>query len=236
VKQRWAAQLDRIAKAALAAGREPQDVCLIAVSKRQDVEKIRQAYEAGQRDFGENYVQELLSKAEALRELEGIRWHLIGHLQSNKARQVAAVVHTVHTVSNLKLVRELSARVAQKRPPDPADASGAIAQLRVLLEVNISGEESKSGCAPAQTAEIAQAVDDSPHLTLRGLMTVPPHHEDPRAARPYFERLAELRDELGGAERLPELSMGMSADAEVAISCGATMVRIGTAIFGARSD
>lgn len=226
-----AEQRVRLAEAARASGRDPASVRLIAVSKRQDVSKITAAYDAGQRDFGENYVQELVKKAVELAHLDGIRWHMIGHLQSNKAKYVAPLVHAVHTVSSLKLVSELASRVAQRR----AQQGCADARLSVLVEVNVSAEASKSGCSEAEVPELLDAIDAEPSLVLSGLMTVPPQNEDPNAARPFFERLAALRDRSGGPVRLPELSMGMSNDAETAVACGATWVRIGTAIFGERT-
>ncbi len=213
----------RMAAAALAAGREPESVRLIAVSKLQPVEAIREAYAAGQRDFGENYVQELQSKAAALADLPELRWHLIGHLQRNKARHVAPLAHMVHSIDSVALVAELGRRVeAVGRPALP-----------VLVEVNLSGEASKSGCEPAEVGAILEAIGAQSALIASGLMTVPPIAADPREVRPYFEQLAELRRAHASAQ-LVELSMGMTADLEVAVACGATLVRVGTAIFGSR--
>ena len=214
---------ERIAAAARAAGRDPAAVRLVAVSKTKDAAAIRAAYAAGQRDFGESYAQELTAKAEALADLPDLRWHFIGHLQTNKARAVAKVASWVHSVHNLALARELDRRVAAAgRPPLP-----------VLLEVNIGGEAQKHGAAPSEAGALAEGVAASPNLALRGLMTVPPAGDGAEAAR-VFRALRALRDELGGASRLPELSMGMSGDLEEAIAEGATWVRIGTAIFGER--
>jgi pyridoxal phosphate enzyme (YggS family) len=212
-----------VRRAVEAAGRDPGSVLLLAVSKTQPVEAIVAAYQAGQRAFGENYLQELTRKAEALGHLADIRWHHIGQLQSNKIRQLAPVASVVHGVDRLSLVAELDKR-----------AGSAGRTLEVLCEVNIAGEHSKSGCEPAELAALLAALGEAKHLRLRGLMTMPPFDEDPEASRPHLRRLRELRDAHGGPEVLPELSMGMSHDFRVAIEEGATIVRIGTAIFGAR--
>jgi pyridoxal phosphate enzyme (YggS family) len=216
---------ERIASAALASARPAESITLIAVSKLQPAEAVREAYAAGQRDFGENYVQELVQKAEALADLPELRWHLIGHLQRNKAKQVAPLVTLVHTVDSVELGRELAKRRA---------AAAAGRKLPVLIEVSIAGEEQKHGVAPAGLAELCDGLEALPELTLRGLMCVPPFTEDPALARPHFEALRRLRDAHGGVERLPELSMGMTHDLEQAVAAGATLVRVGTAIFGAR--
>jgi PLP dependent protein len=215
----------RIGAAALASGRDPTAVALVAVSKTHPAAAIREAYAAGQRDFGENYVQELLQKAEELEDLPELRWHLIGHLQRNKAKLVAPLLSLLHTVDTLDLARELAKRLAAAAPGR---------RLPVLVEVSIAGEEQKHGVAPTNLAELLEAVEALPELALRGLMCVPPLSEDAAAARPHFDRLRELQAEHGGAQRLPELSMGMTHDLEHAISAGATLVRVGTAIFGAR--
>jgi hypothetical protein len=212
----------RIAEAAARAGR-PGAVRLLAVSKNKPAEAIRAAYAAGQREFGENYAQELAQKAEALRDLDGIVWHFIGRLQRNKARQVAAIARVVHTVDRVELATELG-----KRAP-------AGVRLRVLVEVNVSGETSKGGCAPGELGAVLAAIHAAPSLEAAGLMTIPPDTEDPGEARPFFAALRALRDAHGGAAALPELSMGMTHDHVVAIEEGATLVRIGTAIFGARA-
>lgn len=214
---------ERIARAADVAGRDPASVRLLAVSKTKPASALREAYAAGQRDFGENYVQELLAKAEALADLPELSWHMIGHLQTNKARQLVRVARAVHTVDSARLARELGKR-----------AAGAGVLLTVLAEVNLGGETQKSGCAPHDLEDVLAACDAEPALALAGLMTVPPHTEDPAGARPYFDELRALRDAHGGAARLPELSMGMTHDLEHAILAGATIVRVGTAIFGAR--
>ena len=213
----------RIERAAAAASRDPQSVRLVAVSKTKPSEAIREAYAAGQRDFGENYAQELAEKAEQLTDLPDIRWHFIGHLQSNKAKLVAPVAHLVHTVDSPSLARELAKRTEKLGRE----------RLRVLVEVNVGGEAQKHGVRPDDLPKLLDAVDAESRLLLQGLMTIPPHDLD--EARRAFEGLASLRDRHGGAARLPELSMGMTDDLEVAVACGATLVRVGTAIFGARN-
>jgi pyridoxal phosphate enzyme (YggS family) len=215
----------RIEAAARAAGREPTQVKLVAVSKTHPAEAVREAYAAGQRDFGENYVQELVQKAEALRDLSDLRWHLIGHLQRNKAKLVAPLVSLVHTVDSVELGRELAKRRA---------GAGKSERLPVLVEVSIAGEEQKHGLAPTQLPELLDALEQLPELALRGLMCVPPLTEDAALSRPHFDALVRLRDQHGGVARLPELSMGMTHDLEHAVAAGATLVRVGTAIFGSR--
>jgi PLP dependent protein len=215
----------RIDTAALAAARDAATVKLIAVSKTQPAASVREAYAHGQRDFGENYVQELLQKAEELRDLADLRWHLIGHLQRNKARHVVSLVSLVHTVDTAELALELSKRFA-----------GAVEgrRLEVLVEVSIAGEAQKHGVAPADLPALLESIEALPALSLRGLMCVPPLSDDPAGARPFFDELSRLRDLHGGAPRLPELSMGMTHDLDQAVAAGATLVRVGTAIFGAR--
>lgn len=212
-----------IDRAARAAGRDPTSVKLVAVSKTKPAEAVREAYAAGQRAFGENYAQELLTKAEALADLAGIEWHFIGHLQSNKAKIAAKYAHVVHTVDSAALARELGKRAAKERT----------VVIPALIEVNVGGEAQKSGAAASEIADVVRAIQDEPALLLAGLMTVPPAG-DLALARKTFETLALLRRLHGGAAVLPELSMGMTADLEVAIACGATIVRVGTAIFGER--
>ncbi len=216
---------DRIARAAEAASRKPEEVRLIAVSKTKPPSAIREAYAAGQRDFGENYAQELAQKADELADLADLRWHFIGHLQTNKARLVAGIAAVVHAVDSASLVRELGKRAAKEGRGSTYDA------LRVLIEVNVGGEAQKHGAAPSEVAALIAAIEGQSSLRLCGLMTMPP--EDLEAARRAFEALSSLRA-VHGRARLPELSMGMSNDLEIAVASGATMVRVGTAIFGPR--
>lgn len=211
----------QIATAARKANRDPESIQLVAVSKRHPAEAVRAAYDCGLRDFGENYVQELMTKAEALRDLEDLRWHLIGHLQTNKAKYVVKVAQYVHTLDNPRVIDELSRRAAQ-----------AGKQLDVCIEVNIGDEAQKSGCSPEEAEALVAQVQQAPSLRVVGLMTVGQYVSEPEAARPTFVKLRRLRDRIA-----PEcgLSMGMSGDFEVAIEEGATCVRVGTAIFGERS-
>lgn len=213
----------RIAGAARAAGRDPAVVVLLAVSKTHPPALIEEAFGAGQRAFGENYVQEAAEKMDALARLP-IEWHLVGPLQSNKTRLVAERFQWVHTVDREKIARRLSEQRPQAMPP-----------LDVLLQVNVSGEASKSGVALREVAALAQAVAALPRLRLRGLMAVPEPTGDKGVQRARFREVRELQESLKRAGlALDTLSMGMSADMEVAIAEGSTMVRIGTAIFGER--
>jgi pyridoxal phosphate enzyme (YggS family) len=191
-------------------------VTLVAVSKTQPLEAIREAYAAGQRDFGENYAQEWRAKADALADLPDLRWHFVGGLQTNKVKYLAGRVALIHAVDRMELAEEISRRWVK---------AGAVARL--LLEVDLGGEDRKAGCAPAEVGPLAEQVRVLPAVELVGLTCIPPPDDDPR---PHFRALRALRDRLG----LSELSMGMSADWQVAIEEGATLVRIGTAIFGAR--
>lgn len=213
----------RIDAAATAAGRVPESVKLVAVSKTHGPEAIREAYAAGQRTFGESYAQELDAKAAALADLAGVEWHFIGHLQTNKAKVVARVAHLVHAVHSRDLAAELGKRAA----------AASRAPLPVLVEVKLSAEASKHGAPPADLGALLDAISGDARLRLRGLMTMPPP-DDLAAARRVFDELAALREKHGGAARLPELSMGMTNDFEIAIAAGATLVRVGTAIFGSR--
>jgi pyridoxal phosphate enzyme (YggS family) len=192
-------------------------VRLVAVSKSQPAEAIREAYDAGQRDFGENYVQEWREKAEALDGLAGLAWHFIGSLQTNKVKYLAGRVALVHTVDREELGREIAKRWEK-----------AGARARVLVEVNLGGEASKGGCAAGAVPSLVELLRALPALDVAGLTCIPPPEEDPR---PHFRELRALRDRLG----LVELSMGMSGDYPVAIEEGATIVRVGTAIFGERA-
>lgn len=219
---------ERIEAAARRCGRAPGAIELMAVTKTVPVERIREAYDAGQHLFGENRVQEFAAKASSL-QLPGSAWHMIGHLQSNKAKKAAELFAAVDSVDSLALAEKLNAA---------AEAMGK--RLAVLIEVNLGGEAAKSGLAPdaPQLEELLRAAERLAALEFRGLMTVPPYTEDPEGARPYFRQLRELRDRIA-ARRLPAvnmdvLSMGMSHDFEVAVEEGATCVRVGTAIFGDR--
>jgi len=230
IAQNVAQVRERIRAAANRAGRDASSVTLMAVSKTFPAESIREAYGAGIRVFGENRVQEFAGKADALRELMDAHWHMIGHLQSNKAGKAAELFDGVDSIDSLKLAERLSeaARNAGKTLP-------------ILVEINVGGEAAKTGIAP-DSPELDRLLSDVPRLQniqVRGLMTVPPYTEDPQGARPYFRRLRELRDQIAG-RGLPgigmdELSMGMSHDFEVAIEEGSTCVRVGSAIFGHRT-
>ncbi|BDB25389.1 YggS family pyridoxal phosphate-dependent enzyme [Cupriavidus sp. P-10] len=215
----------RIAAAAQQAGRQPGDIALLAVSKTVSADRVRAAAEAGQLAFGENYVQEGVEKIAVLADVrDRLQWHFIGPLQSNKTRLVAEHFDWVHAIDRLKIAERLSAQ----RP-------AGMAPLQVCLQVNISGEASKSGVAPAEVPALAQAVAALPGLRLRGLMAIPEPEDDPAAQRRPFAAMRALLGTLreNGLD-LDTLSMGMSGDMEAAIAEGATMVRIGTAIFGAR--
>jgi PLP dependent protein len=223
-----------LARALASAGRASDSVRLIAVSKFQPASAIRAAYAEGQRDFGENYLQELEQKAAQLADLSDLRWHMIGHLQRNKARAVARLASLIHTVHSVELARELDKRASDVSLVGARAFIPGESRLAVLVEVNVGGEAQKSGCAPEALPPLLQALGEATHLRCVGLMCVPPHTEDPSGALPYFEQLRRLRDVHGGAERLPELSMGMSADLPYAVAAGASIVRVGTAIFGER--
>jgi pyridoxal phosphate enzyme (YggS family) len=217
---------DRIIKAARLAGRDPAEIRLVAVSKTVSAESIQEAMAAGVTILGENYVQEARKKITHIG--KQVAWHFIGHLQSNKARYAVDLFSMIHSVDRLSLAEELD-QEANKRGT----------MVPVLIQVNISGEESKSGIDPQGTLQLLERIAALQHLSVQGLMTMPPWFADPEAARPYFSALRKLRDELASKKipgvALQELSMGMSGDFEVAIQEGATLVRIGTAIFGPRN-
>lgn len=213
----------RIAAAAERAGRSPDDVALVAVSKTWPVEPIREAYDAGQRIFGENKVQEIEEKVGPLP--DDIEWHLIGHLQKNKVRKVLPHCASIHSIDSFKLAERVG-RIAGEE--------GLVAN--VLLQVNVASDDAKFGFPVGVVKERFAEIMQIGNLDVRGLMTVPSYEADPEKVRPYFAKLRTLRDELAtdGANPLAELSMGMSHDFEVAIEEGSTMVRVGSAIFGAR--
>jgi pyridoxal phosphate enzyme (YggS family) len=214
---------DLLHSAAIEANRDPAEVRLLAVSKKQSLEKIREAYAAGQRDFGENFVQEGVEKIEAMAK-DDLTWHFIGHLQSNKTRVVAEYFDWVHTIDKFKTARRLS----DQRPDD-------LPPLNVCLQVNVDDEESKSGVTPEALPELAAACRDLPNIRLRGLMCLPAIRENPDEQRIPFAVLRKLAEKLrtGGVDT-DTLSMGMTADFRAAILEGATIVRIGTALFGER--
>jgi PLP dependent protein len=205
----------RITDAAARAGRQSSDITLVAVTKVFPASIIRDAYELGLREFGENYLQEFEGKYPEVQDLSGARFHLIGHLQSNKAKRAAELFDVIQTVDTEKLARRL-------------DTIGK--PLEVMLEVKLSAEESKAGADPAELAPLIDSIRQCPNLRLLGLMTMPPWSDEPERSRPYFRRLREL----AAGHGLEQLSMGMSHDLEVAIEEGATHVRVGTALFGRR--
>jgi len=214
----------RVAKAASAAGRAPESVRLVAVSKLQPVAMVRDAAAAGQVDFGENYVQEGCDKIAAMADVPGLVWHFIGQLQGNKTREVAEHFHWVHTVDRGRIAARLSAQRPAHMPP-----------LQVLLQVSLADEPGKGGVTPAELPALAAAVAVLPRLQLRGLMCIPPPAADVEAQRQPFRQLRELLVALQAAGHpLDTLSMGMSDDLEAAVLEGATLVRVGTAIFGRR--
>lgn len=200
------------------AGRDPSGIDLVAVSKTVDIRLINEAFEAGQRIFGESRVQEALKKAENFRDME-IRWHMIGHLQKNKAKAAVSIFDLIHSLDSPELLTVLNRYAAEQEKVQ-----------RVLIQVNLSGETSKSGVRETEIAGILKAAEDMDNIKIEGLMTITPFFNDAEEARPYYRRLAVLNNEFG----LKELSMGMTGDFEIAVEEGATMVRVGTAIFGER--
>ncbi len=207
---------ERVAEAALRAGRAPEEITIVAVSKIKPAADILEAYRAGQRHFGENYVQEFQAKKEQLGELPGAVFHLIGKLQSNKTKPASGLFDVIQTVDSLKIARRLNEQTERR--------------LDVFLELKLTDEVTKSGLSEEQLPAVKEFVESCESLHLRGLMGMPPWSEDPEKTRPYFRRLREAAERLG----LQGLSMGMSHDLEVAIEEGATLVRVGTAIFGKR--
>ncbi|HEX8723055.1 MAG TPA: YggS family pyridoxal phosphate-dependent enzyme [Pyrinomonadaceae bacterium] len=220
--------LGRIGSAARRAGREPSEVTLVAVSKTHPAALVREAAAAGLTDFGENRVQEAEGKVEELKDVPGLRWHLVGHLQPNKARRAARLFDLIHSVDSAALVERLE-RVC---------AEDGRARLDVLVQVDLAGEETKSGASEAELPAVFGSLGACVRVRCRGLMILPPFFEDAERVRPYFRRLRELRDDLRArgafAEGVGELSMGMTHDFEVAVEEGATLVRVGTALFGGR--
>ncbi len=221
-----AAVISRIQQACAVAGRDPGTVRLVAVSKLHPASVITEAATAGQQIFGENYVQELIDKAAQLN--CPVAWHLIGHLQSNKVKYLPGIVSMIHTVDRLSLAQEIDRQWQDKLG----------ASCDILVQVNVSGEATKSGTTRAEAVELVRAIACLPNVRVRGLMTMPPFFDDPESARPYFKELRVLAEQID-KEAIPgvemaELSMGMSGDFEVAIEEGATLVRVGTAIFGER--
>jgi len=218
---------ERIAAAAQRAGRSADEITLIGVAKTHPAEKIREAFQAGLRHFGENRVQEWEGKRAALSDLPAT-WHLIGHLQSNKAARAASVFTAIDSLDDWALAQRIDRAAADRSSAEP---------MRVLIEVHLGGEETKSGVAEVELSSLAERVLQLDRVRLAGLMCIPPFLEDPEEVRPYFARLRHLRDALEArlGRRLPVLSMGMSHDFEAAIQEGATEVRVGTALFGARS-
>lgn len=220
IAENSATVLERIAAASRTAGRDPATVGLLAVSKTKPAAALREAAAAGLRDFGENYLQEALDKQPALADLPLV-WHFIGPIQSNKTRAIASHFDWVHSVDRLKIAQ----RLAEQRPPERGP-------LNICLQVNVSGEASKSGCHPDELPALAAAVSQLPNLRLRGLMAIPEATDDPASQRAAFARLRTMSETLN--LNLDTLSMGMSQDLEAAIAEGATWVRVGTALFGAR--
>ncbi len=215
---------ERIERACERAGRDPGEVSILAASKTRTPEEIREVFEAGIRLFGENRVQEARDKIPLLSDLS-IEWHMIGHLQRNKVKYAVNLFDVVESLDSKELADELEKRLSKVGK-----------KMRVFIEVKLSPEETKHGCSPEEALELAKYVLSLEHLKLEGLMTVPPYFEDLELVRPYFRKLREIRDNLEDAlgVNLPHLSMGMSHDFEVAVEEGATIVRIGTAIFGER--
>jgi hypothetical protein len=217
--QRLAAVEERIQRAVQRCGRKRESVTLVAVSKKFPAERLVIAYQAGLREFGENYVQEFADKRAGLTSLTDARYHLIGHLQSNKARVACELFQVIQTIDSPKLLNRLNLSAGERG-----------VTIEAMIEVKLSGEESKSGADPVVIPALLDAAASCPHISLTGLMTIPPWSDDPEPARPYFRQLAALARQYN----LPKLSMGMSGDLETAIEEGATIIRVGTALFGKR--
>lgn len=231
IAQRWTQIQDQVAVAGQRADRSSQEVTILAAAKARSVAEVVEAVEAGVTDIGENYVQELLAKKEYLDRAghTAVSWHVIGHLQRNKVKYVVPFCHLIQSVDSLRLAQEISKRAAK----------AGRTQL-VLIEVNVSGEGSKFGVAPEQLAELTSQVVELDNVELQGLMTMPPYSDNPEDSRPHFQKLRALAEDLVGqglpAEAMRHLSMGMSGDYQVAVEEGATIVRVGTALFGPRSQ
>ena len=217
--------LERMDQAARKASRNPGEITLVAVSKTVETARIREAIEAGATILGENYVQEAREKIDEIG--HGVQWHMVGHLQRNKAKYAVTLFDYMHSIDGISLADEIDRRAAQKGK-----------KVRGLVEVNLSGETSKFGIGPDAVVDLIRHIAPLEHISIEGLMTMPPYFNEPEKARPYFIRLRELRDRIEGegieGVRMDELSMGMSGDFEVAIEEGATMIRVGTTIFGER--
>jgi len=243
IRQNVARVRERMEAACRRSGRRPEEVLLVAVTKTVPPERIREAYEAGLRHFGENRVQEAQTKRAALTDLP-LTWHLIGHLQTNKAKAARDIFRWVHSVDSLRIADKLDQAVERIASPSTErgagnpEATGPI-RLPVLIEVNLGEEATKSGIEEAAALELASHIGRLATLELRGLMLVPPYFDDPEKSRSYFSRLRELAKVINSASlpgvRMDELSMGMSHDFEVAVEEGATLIRVGTAIFGLRA-
>jgi len=225
IADRVAAVRERIARAAARAGRTPDDVTLVAVAKTHPPERVREAFAAGLRDFGENKVQEAEAKIEALADLAGARWHMVGHLQANKARKAVSLFERIHSLDDVALALRLEKAAAEQGR-----------RVRALVQVDLAGEASKFGLDEARLFPALEALRGLKAVRVEGLMGFPPYEEDPERARPHFRRLREIRDKALAGDLLlgGDLSMGMSHDLEVAIEEGATLVRVGTALFGER--
>ncbi len=227
LKQRISEIHQRINRAAEKADRDPSSIRLVVVSKTVSVERVRMAIEAGAGNLGENYVQEARDKYSALSALS-VTWHFIGHLQRNKARYVVRIFDLIHSVDSTRLAGELNKQAGKVNKIQP-----------ILIQVNLAGEKTKSGIPPEETETLVRHISTLPHLSLQGLMTMPPYFNAPKKVRPYFRQLRILRDRIMDMSieniGMNELSMGMTGDFEVAVAEGATLVRVGTAIFGTRA-
>lgn len=225
IRENMKAVEDRIAAACQEAGRKPEDVTLIAVSKTKPVEMLREAYECGCRDFGENKVQELLDKYEVMP--RDIRWHMIGHLQRNKVKYIVDKVYLIHSVDSLRLAEEISKEAGKKN-----------VCVNILVEVNVANEETKFGTTCEDAKQLVQDIAKLPNICVKGLMTIAPFVENAEKNRPIFSKLKKISVDIMGENidniTMENLSMGMTGDYEVAVSEGATCVRVGTGIFGAR--